>query len=163
MYARVEEDYKTWTDLSGNAFPTGNSVTLTGLNEGARYKLRVRARYQSGGSGDWSHPIVISYLDSENGFNRQIMLFVALSISDGQGFQNFTHMAESILARCLCYRCFIDEVAYVDVAHIINTDFTAIRESAPRAEGAIINATRSRRKTVRYDGPGSMKKRLLAS
>ena len=43
----------------GNAFPTGTSHTVTGLEEGTAYKARVRARYfNSGGkvekSGPWS-------------------------------------------------------------------------------------------------------------
>ena len=45
--------YPTWTDLSGNAFPTGNSLTLTGLDHGTLYKVRVRARYD-GPAGPWS-------------------------------------------------------------------------------------------------------------
>ncbi len=53
MYARVDENYKSWKDSSGNVFPTGASITLTGLDQGVRYKLKVRARY-NGGSGDWS-------------------------------------------------------------------------------------------------------------
>ena len=53
-WAKVGEGFPTWTDLSGNAFPTSNSYTITGLDHGARYKVRLRARYQSGGPGDWS-------------------------------------------------------------------------------------------------------------
>ena len=53
MYARIDEDYKTWTDLSGNEFPTSASITLSGLDQGVRYKVMVRARY-NGTSGDWS-------------------------------------------------------------------------------------------------------------
>ena len=53
MYSRVDEDYKTWRDSSGNAFPTSTSITLTGLDQGVRYKVKVRARY-NGSSGDWS-------------------------------------------------------------------------------------------------------------
>ena len=52
-WARVGENFKTWTDSSGNAFPTGASYTITGLNPGALYKVRVRARY-SGSGGPWS-------------------------------------------------------------------------------------------------------------
>ena len=33
------------TALGGNAFPTGTSHTVTGLEEGTAYKARVRARY----------------------------------------------------------------------------------------------------------------------
>ena len=38
--------YKTWTDLSGNAFPINISITFTGLDQGVSYKVKVRARYQ---------------------------------------------------------------------------------------------------------------------
>ena len=43
----------------GNAFPTGTSHTVTGLEEGTAYKARVRARYHNSGgkvekSGPWS-------------------------------------------------------------------------------------------------------------
>ena len=53
-WAKVGEPYLTWTDLSGNAFPTSPSQTVTGLEEGEQYKVKVRARYSSGGPGDWS-------------------------------------------------------------------------------------------------------------
>ena len=52
-YAPINENFKAWTDLSGNAFPTSTSITLTGLDLGVSYKVKVRARY-SGSSGDWS-------------------------------------------------------------------------------------------------------------
>ncbi|MDE0077277.1 MAG: fibronectin type III domain-containing protein [Caldilineaceae bacterium] len=53
-WARVGENFKTWTDESGNAFPTDPSYTITGLDEGVRYKVKVRARYDQGGPGAWS-------------------------------------------------------------------------------------------------------------
>ena len=44
----------------GNEYPQGatTSITLTGLTEGATFKIRVRARYETGdsGSGPWSGP-----------------------------------------------------------------------------------------------------------
>ena len=51
------------TALGGNAFPTGTSHTVTGLEEGAAYKVRVRARYFDNNdnlteSGPWSDPPV---------------------------------------------------------------------------------------------------------
>ena len=52
-WAKVGESFPTWTDLSGNAFPTSPSYTITGLDETAIYKIRVRARYQ-GTSGPWT-------------------------------------------------------------------------------------------------------------
>ena len=43
----------------GNAFPTGTSHTVTGLEEGTAYKARVRARYHnSGGKVEKSGPVV---------------------------------------------------------------------------------------------------------
>ena len=56
-WARVGENFKTWTDESGNAFPTDPSYTITDLDEGARYKVRVRARYDEGGPGEWSEQV----------------------------------------------------------------------------------------------------------
>ena len=56
-WARDDESFKTWTDLTGNAFPITNTQVITGLNGGVRYKVKVRARYQGTGDGrpgDWS-------------------------------------------------------------------------------------------------------------
>ena len=55
-WAKVGESFRTWTDLSGNAFPTSPSYTITGLDEGVRYKVKVRARY-NGSAGDWTEPV----------------------------------------------------------------------------------------------------------
>ena len=52
-YAPIDENFKTWTDLSGNAFPTSASITLTGLDQGVSYKVMIRARYQ-GSAGPWT-------------------------------------------------------------------------------------------------------------
>ncbi len=56
-WARSEDEYLTWTDDSGNAFPTTNSLTLTDLDEGVEYKVQVRARYGGDGSGPWSDEV----------------------------------------------------------------------------------------------------------
>ena len=53
-WARVGENFPTWTNLSGNAFPTNPSYTITGLDEGVRYKVKVRARYEGESPGGWS-------------------------------------------------------------------------------------------------------------
>ena len=53
MWAKSSENYKTWTDTTGNAFPTNASHTVSGLDRGHEYKVKVRARY-SNGSGPWS-------------------------------------------------------------------------------------------------------------
>ena len=56
MFARSDEDYKTWTDPSGNKFPATSSVTLTGLTEGQEYKFRVRSRFEEVQNGSRSGP-----------------------------------------------------------------------------------------------------------
>ena len=52
-WAKSSEEYKTWTDESGNAFPTTNRHDETDVERGVEYKVQVRARY-SDGSGPWS-------------------------------------------------------------------------------------------------------------
>ena len=61
-WAKADEPYLTWTDLSGNAFPTDPSHAIADLEEGETYKVKVRARY-GGSSGDWSGEITITILD----------------------------------------------------------------------------------------------------
>ena len=56
-WARSEDEYLTWTDDRGNAFPTANTLTVTDLDEGVEYKVRVRARYGGDGSGPWSEEV----------------------------------------------------------------------------------------------------------
>ena len=58
-WAKVGTQFLTWTDLSGNAFPTDTSYTITDLEEGEDYKVVVRARYD-GASGDWSDKVTIT-------------------------------------------------------------------------------------------------------
>ena len=53
MWAKSSENYKTWTDTTGNAFPTSASHPVSGLEGGHEYKVKVRARYSNGG-GPWS-------------------------------------------------------------------------------------------------------------
>ena len=59
-WAKAGEPFLTWTNLDGNAFPTSSSHTITDLEEGEQYKVKVRARYDSGGPGDWSDVATIS-------------------------------------------------------------------------------------------------------
>ena len=58
-WAKAGTQFLTWTDLSGNAFPTDTSYTITDLEEGEDYKVVVRARYD-GASGDWSDKVIIT-------------------------------------------------------------------------------------------------------
>ncbi len=62
-WAKAGEAFPTWTDSSGNAFPTSPSHTITGLDGGVRYKVKVRPRYQSG-VRPWSDVVEIVVMAS---------------------------------------------------------------------------------------------------
>ena len=62
-WAKAGESYLTWTDSSGNAFPTDPAHTITGLEAGETYNVRVRASY-SGTSGDWSGDVTITIAEA---------------------------------------------------------------------------------------------------
>ena len=62
-WAKVGENFRTWSDPAGNAFPTKPSYTITGLEEGEEYKVKVRASY-SGTAGDWSGQVTITVAES---------------------------------------------------------------------------------------------------
>ena len=62
-WAKAGESYLTWTDSSGNAFPTDPAYTITGLEAGETYNVRVRASY-SGTSGDWSGDVTITIAEA---------------------------------------------------------------------------------------------------
>ena len=54
IWAKTDEKFSSWRSTTGNAFPTTNSLTVTGLEEGAEYKVRVRARYDGSRNGPWT-------------------------------------------------------------------------------------------------------------
>ena len=58
-WAKVGDPYLTWTDSTGNAFPTDPAHTITGLEAGETYNVKVRASY-SGTAGDWSGDVTIT-------------------------------------------------------------------------------------------------------
>ena len=62
-WAKAGEPYLTWTNLAGNAFPTVPFHTITGLEEGGEYRIKVRASY-SGTSGDWSDEVTATVAES---------------------------------------------------------------------------------------------------
>lgn len=62
-WARVGESFPAQSDGPGNAYPTIPSQLITGLDQGVRYKVRVRARYESSES-DWSAPIEMAVASS---------------------------------------------------------------------------------------------------
>ena len=47
------ESFKSWRDSAWNAFPSTTEVTVSGLNAGETYRVRVRARFNNGKSR-WS-------------------------------------------------------------------------------------------------------------
>ena len=48
------EAFKHWGETDWNAFPTTNELTLTGLNAGETYQVKVRARYDDNKRSKWS-------------------------------------------------------------------------------------------------------------
>ena len=61
-WAKAGENFLPKSDLAGNAFPTSPGHTVTNLDEGEECQVRVRARYDSGGSGDWSDVVTITVM-----------------------------------------------------------------------------------------------------
>ena len=61
-WAKVGEKFRTWTDLSGNVFPTDSQYTITDLEDGD-YKVKVRARY-GGSAGDWTDKFTVAVTGS---------------------------------------------------------------------------------------------------
>ena len=67
-WAKSGEDYRSWKVDEGHVYPAGTAttVTVTGLEPGVEYKLRMRARYHKGEhksspwSGPWSDDAVVS-------------------------------------------------------------------------------------------------------
>ena len=85
MWAKVGEPYLTWTDSSGNAFPTGTTQTITGLEEGVQYKAKARASYD-GTAGDWSAEVTITVASSTTNTATVPGAPTGLSVSpDGTG------------------------------------------------------------------------------
>ena len=62
-WARVGESFPARSDGPGNAYPAIPSQQITGLEQGVRYKVRVRALYE-GYASDWSDPIEIAVASS---------------------------------------------------------------------------------------------------
>ena len=63
-WAKVGEPYLARSNHAGNTFPTIPSQTITDLEEDETYKVKVRARYDSGGSGDWSAEFTVAVAET---------------------------------------------------------------------------------------------------
>ena len=64
-WAAGDQSYRSWRDENeahrGNSYPSEPTLTLTGLDEGAEYKVIVRTRYNRNGEGQpWSGPWAVS-------------------------------------------------------------------------------------------------------
>ncbi|MDE2803469.1 MAG: fibronectin type III domain-containing protein, partial [Chloroflexota bacterium] len=57
IWALRNGSFPSWRDPDGNAYPTESELTLTGLEAGAEYKIRVRARFGRGDSSPWSEVV----------------------------------------------------------------------------------------------------------
>ena len=55
-WARVGESFPSRPDDPGNAYPTSPSHMSMGLDQGVRYQVQVRARYEDS-NGEWSAPV----------------------------------------------------------------------------------------------------------
>ena len=55
-WARVGESFPSRPDDPGNAYPTSPSYMSMGLDQGVRYQVQVRARYEDS-NGEWSAPV----------------------------------------------------------------------------------------------------------
>ncbi len=53
-WAPEGESFKSSSQTDWNAYPTSNEYTIPGLEAGASYKVKVRARYGADGRSDWS-------------------------------------------------------------------------------------------------------------
>ena len=65
-YAKVGAEYPRGTDSTANNYPTVSELTIDGLEEGAEYKIRVRARYQPDGRrGPWSDEVIVTVTQAQ--------------------------------------------------------------------------------------------------
>ena len=60
------EPYRSWRDRAWNAFPSGAGYTITGLDAGATYQVRVRARFENGPGSEWSSEASVTTEESGN-------------------------------------------------------------------------------------------------
>ena len=54
MWAESTGSWPSWSSADGNAYPTAGPYTITGLEAGVSYKVKVRARYSGQSAGPWS-------------------------------------------------------------------------------------------------------------
>ena len=64
-WAKSGEEFPDWRDPVGNAFPISPGHTVTNLEEGEEYQVKVRARYDGSRPGDWSDIVTITVARTE--------------------------------------------------------------------------------------------------
>ena len=96
------EVFKHWGDPDWNAFPSTNELTLTGLNAGATYQVKVRARYDDNKRSKWSAVVTAQSAVTPNAAAtgqpiingtaqvRQTLTAGTSSIADDNGLTNAT-------------------------------------------------------------------------
>ena len=65
-WAPDDESFRRKSDSDWNAFPSGNSHTITGLDEAEAYRFKVRARFESGPSSNWSRVVTFTTTETAN-------------------------------------------------------------------------------------------------
>ncbi len=65
-WAPLGEDFRHYRDLTGNAYPTDASYTISGLTPGGQYKVRVKARFagQAVRASAWTDTVTASAAES---------------------------------------------------------------------------------------------------
>ena len=58
-WAKTGEDFKKWYVSGYSAFPTDTDHTITGLDDGENYKVKVRARFDQGKPSHWSSTLTV--------------------------------------------------------------------------------------------------------
>ena len=53
-WAKADGNFRPHSNSQWNAYPTGNSHTITGLDAGVEYKIKVRARFDGSKSSHWT-------------------------------------------------------------------------------------------------------------
>ena len=60
VWTKAGEPFKNIRDQDHNAFPTDPQYTITGLEEGEEYEVKVRTRYAGSPNGPWSDVLAIT-------------------------------------------------------------------------------------------------------
>ena len=59
-WAKTGEDFRKWYVSGYSAFPTDTEHSITGLDDGEDYKVRVRARFDQGKPSHWSSTLTVA-------------------------------------------------------------------------------------------------------